>query len=372
VVIPIVQRPRQRPRRKIMSLLKGNFTFSRFQVEGHLPQVFLPYVNNRIKANAFQETVKSTDEKRWGWVSLTDVLDTDFQHANYALGDYLIFSMRVDRKSVAPSLLKLKVLEEERRFLVESGKEKINKSMANEIKDKVKLQILSKMDPIPAFYDVCWSVGKKVLYFSSLADNVAQDFIELFKTTFALNLKPFSPSDHEFIKTNEESESKNVSIGREFLTWLWFKSEERNGNIRISDTQEVELCFLKRLVLEAGEGEYAQSVLCQGLHADLNEGKEALRQGKKVREARLKIQHNQNEWEFTLKADTFHFQSLKTPETKGEEREEERSGKLLERIYLIEEAVRLLDELYALFLKVRFGPHWESKELKRLHQWLER
>ena len=38
-----------------------------------------------------------------GWVSLTDILDTDFENANYALGDYLIFSLRVDRKLIPPN-----------------------------------------------------------------------------------------------------------------------------------------------------------------------------------------------------------------------------------------------------------------------------
>ena len=73
----------------------------------------------------------------------------------------------------------------------------------------------------------------------------------------------------------------------------------------------MELHFLKRIVLEAGEGEYSQGVVCHGIHAELKEGKEAIRQGKKVKEAGIKLIHNQNEWEFTFKADTFNFQSLK-------------------------------------------------------------
>ena len=77
-----------------MGLLKGNFSFARFHVAGQLPQAFLNFVNNRIKADSFRETTKSTEEKRLGWVSVTDVLDADFESANYVLGDYLIFSLR--------------------------------------------------------------------------------------------------------------------------------------------------------------------------------------------------------------------------------------------------------------------------------------
>ena len=105
-----------------MGLLKGSFTFARFHVEGQLPQAFLNFINSRIKANSFTDKFKSMEEKRLGWVSLTDVLDTDFENANYALGDYLIFSLRIDRKLISPKLMKIKLMEEERRLLAESGK----------------------------------------------------------------------------------------------------------------------------------------------------------------------------------------------------------------------------------------------------------
>ena len=354
-----------------MGLLKGSFTFARFHVDGQLPQAFLNFVNSQIKANSFRNVPKSTEEKRLGWVSLTDILDTDFENSNYALGDYLIFSLRIDCKLIPPKLMKIKLMEEERRFLVQSGKNRINKQMASGIKDKVKLELLTKLDAIPSFYDVCWAVGKNTIYFSSLADKVTDDFVDLFKKTFSSNLRRFSPQENNLI-TKESESTKAVSlIGREFLTWLWFKSEERNGRITSPNGEEVELHFLKRIALEAGEGEYSHGVVCHGIHAELKEGKEAIRQGKKVKEAGIKLIHNQNEWEFTFKADSFHFQSLKLPKTDWQETQEDPSGNLLERIYLIENAVKTIDSLYESFLRIRYSPQWEGKETKLLTKWLE-
>lgn len=354
-----------------MGLLKGSFTFSRFHVEGQLPQAFLNFVNSRIKANSYRDVPKSTEEKRLGWVSITDILDADFEKANYALADYLIFSLRIDRKLISPKLMKIKLMEEERRFLAQSGKNRINKTTAADIKDKVKLELLTRFDAIPSFYDVCWAVGQKTIYFSSLAEKVVDDFADMFKKSFALNLKPFSPQENNLIIKDPESADTVSLTGREFLTWLWFKSEERNGRIKISDTKEVELHFLKKIVLEAGEGEYSQGVVCHGIHAEHKEGKEAIRQGKKVKEAGIRLIHDRNEWEFILKADSFHFQSLRLPVTDRQESEENQSGKLLERIYLIEEAVKAVDSLYDSFLQIRYSPQWEKKEKKLLKKWLE-
>jgi hypothetical protein len=357
-----------------MGLLKGNFSFSRFHVEGQLPQAFLTFVNNRIKANSFRDWAKSTEEKRLGWVSVTDILDANFEQANYALGDYLIFSLRIDRKIIPPKLMKIKIMEEERQFLAESGKSRMNKQIAGGIKDKVKLELLSRIDPVPSFYDVCWSLGKNTVYFSSLADKVTDDFVDLFKKTFSLSLTRFSPEGNQQIekKIAEAAVKKEDTslIGREFMTWLWFKSEERNGRISLSAGDEVELNFLKRIVLEAGVGEYSQGVVCHGIHAELKEGKEAIRQGKKVKEAGIKLIVDQNEWEFTLKADNFHFQSLKLPVAEWQETDEDPSGKLLERIYLIENAATTIDRLYNYFLGVRYSQQWEAKEVKLLEKWL--
>jgi hypothetical protein len=358
-----------------MGLLKGNFSFVRFHVEGQLPKEFFTFVNNRIKANSFRDSPKATEEKRLGWVSVTDILDADFEAANYALGDYLIFSLRIDRKVVPPKLMKIKLMEEERQFLAQSGKKWINKQTAADIKDKVKFELLTKLDPVPSFYDVCWTIGQNTVYFSSLSENVMDDFVDLFKKTFSLNLIRLLPQDHPLIKkkvaeTAVRQEEASL-IGREFMTWLWFKSEERNGKISLPDGGEVELNYLKRICLEAGEGEYSQGVFCHGLHAELKEGKEAIRQGKKVKNAGLKLILDQNEWEFMLKADNFHFQSLKLPRAELQENDEDPSGKILERIYLIENAAATADRLYDSFLSIRYSPQWEEKEAKLFVKWLQ-
>jgi hypothetical protein len=108
------------------------------------------------------------------------------------------------------------------------------------------------------------------LTFCCLSDKVAGELQELFRESFSLSLAPYAPWDSEKTDANLQgaaavSGSRNLSlpslppgvdpltVGREFLTWLWFKSEERNGMIRIPGGGESEVLFVRRLVLEAGE-----------------------------------------------------------------------------------------------------------------------
>ncbi len=370
-----------------MGLLKGSVTFSRYRIVGALPDHFPEFFNERIRRCTFQAVWRTTDEKAAGWTSVDNGPDTDFPYASYAHGRYMLFSLRIDRKSVAPSLLRLRILEAERKHLAESGQKKLYREQRESIRESVRLELLGKTLPIPAFHEICWSVPDHVLTFCCLSDKVVGELQELFRESFSLGLAPYAPWDVEKTGANPQgaaagSSYRDVSlpplppgvdpltIGREFLTWLWFKSEERNGMIRISGGGESEVFFVRRLVLESGEGEYAETVVCQGLHADLKEGKEALRQGKKITAARLRMAHDKAEWEFTFKADRFHFQSMKLPaaaESEGEEAD--REGQILERICLIEKAAGMMDQLFRLFLDLRLSEGW-GKEQARMQKWI--
>jgi hypothetical protein len=162
-------------------------------------------------------------------------------------------------------------------------------------------------------------------------------------------------------------------LGREFLTWLWFKSEERDGVIMMPDVGDISIAFVRRIVLESGEGPYSETVVCQGYHADLREAKAALREGKKIKEARLRMGFGAEEWEFTFKADEFQFQSMKLPAImKFAEEEGNTEGRILERISMVETAMMMMDRLFSLFLNKRRLPEWLSEEIPRIQHWMNR
>ncbi len=345
-----------------MGLSKGTLTFTRYRVAGKLPDKFPDFIDRQIKLFAFRELSPGSDEKSLGWTSFDNILDTDFEYANYSLADYIAFSLRIDRRTVPPALLQLSVLKAEKEFLEEKGLKKLYKGQREDIRETVKLGLLNRAHPVPSFHEICWSATGEWLLFGSLSEKANDDFKELFKRSFDLTLTHFMPWD--------ESMPSDIPLpGREFLTWLWFKSEERGGSIMIPNSGDVETIFLQKIVLESGEGEYSETVACRGLHADLEEGKSALRKGKKVTEARIRLGAGNDQFEFTFKADAFCFQSLKLPVPTDEE-EEDREGRILERIYLVEIVMKTMEQLFALFLEIRLSPRWTSEEMPHMNKWL--
>lgn len=162
-------------------------------------------------------------------------------------------------------------------------------------------------------------------------------------------------------------------LGQEFLTWLWCKSEERSGAIDLPGIGDISVAFEKHLLLEYGEGDSHEKVICQGLQAELNEARTGLRMGKKLEQARIVLGRGEYEWIMTVKASMFDFKSVKTPKTMASQEDSDDAvaveGKILEKIGLYEQALQLVDELFRLYLNVRLSAGWEA-ELARLRAWI--
>jgi hypothetical protein len=165
-------------------------------------------------------------------------------------------------------------------------------------------------------------------------------------------------------------------LGQEFLTWLWYKSEERGGTVYLPGTGDIHLIFEKHMLLEYGEGEAFEKIICQGLQAELNEARTGLRMGKKLEQARIHLVQGEYEWHMTLKASLLEFRSVHPPKTlaAAEEGESEEAveGRLLERIGMLETATRTVDELFRIFLEIRTSPERWLEELARTRKWIHK
>jgi len=178
-----------------MGLMKGTLTFSRYRPQESLPGNFREFIHRQLRRFAFRELSMGSEELSSGWTSLENPLDTQFEYANYAVGDYLTFSFRLDRKKVPPSLMKIKYLEAEKKALGVKTKKFLSKGEKEEIKERIRLELLSKTYPVPSFFDVCWSPSGGWVIFGSLAPKATEEFEKLFKKSFNLTLSPLVPWD---------------------------------------------------------------------------------------------------------------------------------------------------------------------------------
>jgi len=167
--------------------------------------------------------------------------------------------------------------------------------------------------------------------------------------------------------------SEKKFLGQEFLTWLWYKSEERGGAVYLPDSGDIQVVFEKHMLLESGEGESLERLICKGLLTELQEARTGLLMGKKLEQARIYLAKGDFEWRLTLGATLFEYRNVSLPKTVSASEEASDAvaweAKVLERVGMSEEAMLTIDELFRLFLNLRTSPDW-PQELAHLKNWI--
>jgi hypothetical protein len=163
-------------------------------------------------------------------------------------------------------------------------------------------------------------------------------------------------------------------LGQEFLTWLWWKSEERGGSVSLPGKGDISIVFEKHMLLEYGEGTASEKLICRGLQTELKEARTGMFMGKKLEQARIRLEQDQYEWSFTLAAGMMEFRNVRLPKTAATEgdaanKKEEMEGMILERLYLFEELIRIVNALFRIFLQVRICSNWKD-EVVKIRQWV--
>jgi hypothetical protein len=166
---------------------------------------------------------------------------------------------------------------------------------------------------------------------------------------------------------SDETLRKQNSFGRDFLTWLSFKSDERAGKMELGSGETFALWIDGKLVMEDDRPAPPNSVAYHGDDFTNQDIKAAVRAGKKVREARLRIEKGENTWTFTLRGDRMELSGLKIDMPKAADKDELFFG----RIMSIESLNRLLDGLYTDFIMAVHGSDWKAKGYRRFQKWLK-
>jgi len=164
---------------------------------------------------------------------------------------------------------------------------------------------------------------------------------------------------------------RSVFLGPEYLTWLWYQSELRDGVFHPGgryDGGPFELFFDDKLVVSSPAVNAQENFFRGGHPTSSLEARTALRLGKMAGEAKLRVVRGGREWSFVFKAHRMSTAAVKLPAVLSKEDDD----KFYERMFLLEQLEAMLDALFAEFLRVRISPEWAAKELLDLRAWVAR
>jgi hypothetical protein len=158
-------------------------------------------------------------------------------------------------------------------------------------------------------------------------------------------------------------------LGREFLTWLWFKGETEGGLFNLSEGITAELWVDGALTLTSDSDDRRETITCSGENPRLREARFALSEHKKVTQAKVRLILGDDTWIFTLDSMWMNFKSLKCPKLLRDQGEDP-DGMFYEKMAVIEQPLAAVDTVYRTFLELRTSAQWEESELPAMESWI--
>ncbi len=385
-----------------MGILANSVSICQFQVVGDQPEGnIFDWIAACLDKYAFGSIEECADELSIGWVQTDDYQKADFSGRQPFRHDhYVSFSLRRDQRRIPTPLLKAYQQIAEHEFLnANPGFFRVPKQKKEDIRDAVRLSLLTRTLPSPAMYDIVWDTRNGLVTLASLSAKIIDLFETEFKKSFPglrlLMIHPFARAQRvapeglaeELEKANLASTESvidlirtNSWIGQDFLLWLLHQTVEGSGEHRVTTPgiflkNEPFTAFMNdRLILQANGETGLQRVTVAGAQDDFREVLAALRMGKCITEATIHFEKDENAWKLTLKGELFHFGSFKCPAVQLEkdstvDRDAEIEAVFFERMHLLESGSQLFDSLFAAFLAERLAEKWQGK-MALIKEWI--
>lgn len=361
-----------------MSFERGSLAVSIFALPGDLPENYLELFN-KFKAGPLS-IVK--DEPQIGWTGGRDILETEIDESTAICGGLIYLNLRKAERKVPAAFLNALCKHEEIAYQKANQTSSVSSRVKKEIKEKAIEDNLEKAAPNLTSIPMVIDQKAGLLYLGANSPAQVDLFLELFYKTLEMEPQQITPDWHlanEFqvvaedlpnVMFSERSDGE-VTTGRDFLTWLWFFSEQEDGGmLKIEQYGEFAFYIQSPLTFAAATDEAsgaAENTLKNG-NSPLRaaEAKAALTVGKKLRKARLMLERGNDIWSGTFDADRFSFSGMNLPE--GEELEPE--SRFEERITNLHIFSTVLGEYFRMFVKTLTGGNWGEEENK-IREWVD-
>ena len=190
-----------------MGIFSSSVSVTRYKVEGKLGSPVLETVANGLKKNAIADIDDNISEKAVGWTSFHKPYHPGFYGSSFVYGNHLVFSLRIDKKSIPAKVLKKHLMIESDRLLAKTGREFLSRSEKQLLKNQITDRLSLRIPATPNLYDVIWSYEESSLWFFSNLKAANEDLETLFRHSFDLTLIrlfPYTTADLVLDLTDSE------------------------------------------------------------------------------------------------------------------------------------------------------------------------
>lgn len=181
-----------------MGLLSSSVSINRYYVEGKIKESVLDTVKKGLVKHSFRENDDDPSNKNTGWTSFNNHFKPDFNGSSFIIDDLFVFSLRIDKKSVSPKIIRKFFFIETAKRLEESGRGYLTANEKKAVTEQVTDALFLRVPAVPNIYDVVWNYEKSMLWFFSNNKSANEELEILFSASFnqsLIKIFPYSEAD---------------------------------------------------------------------------------------------------------------------------------------------------------------------------------
>lgn len=171
-----------------MGVLSSSVSITQYRVEGSIESSFMETVTDALKNNTIREIDNEPEEKSVGWTCFQSPFKPDFEGSSFMYGTNLVFSLRIDKKTIPSKVVTKHLKMAIAKRLESSEREALHKNEKSEIKDEVLRRLFLRMPATPNMYDLIWNYEQKILWFFTNLKAANEELETLFSKSFKLSL----------------------------------------------------------------------------------------------------------------------------------------------------------------------------------------
>lgn len=356
-----------------MPIDRGTFSLTIFKLTQDIPENAFELFDS-LKAGKLDDV---KDEQQIGWVSGRHLLERRIDDETAVLGGHIYLNLRTAQRKIPSALLKAESKMEELAYIKATGNPDIPKKVKREIKEDIVEKRLQQM--VPSISGIPFVVDQtdNTVYLSATSGRQIDTFLALFNDTLKVAPvqitveeimieKKFDPRNYNGMPLLDSGVDDEYSPGRDFLTWIWYYSEEEKGIIENPEYGRFAVALDGPLsFISDGKGAL-ESVVRKGNPLNSAEARAALNVGKKLKKAKIIICRENEIWSAGIDADSFAFSAVSLPE--GEEMDY--ASRFAERINNLHIFKTILTDLVSTFIDQVKSEDWKEK-LEKIRKWIQ-
>ena len=354
----------------------GTFAVTMFSLPEPMPDNYLELFSQEKAGNL--DAVK--DEPQIGWVGGHHLLETTIDESTAICGGMVYLNLRKAERKIPSSWLKAVCKREERAYQQTHQTSRVPSNIKKEIKEKAVADYLPQVPPTLVGIPMVIDLKSQMLYLGTASTAQIDLFIETFYKTIGIEPFPVNPDyflaeDFQIAAVDlpnvmfSESGDGEVTTGRDFLTWLWYFSEQDGGGALTVDPYGEFAFYIQGPLTFSIASETrgaAENTVKNGDPLRAAESKTALTVGKKLKKAKVVLERGNDVWTGAFDADQFAFNGLTLPD--GDEMEPESA--FAERIANLNIFRTVLAAYFKRFVKTLLSDKWGEEENK-IRQWVD-